>query len=206
MICKFGAVNIILVKFCLLVHPAAFIPCHESTPESCVLAQSRPLLLPLCKMLKEAARLRPDEVCIGWQRFQHRTTNESRAEAKRRLTWRTRQINSSKLWSRRVNVNLLLSDEDHFGAIVPCSHSLSVNKGARCSRRKFKRSLFPPVGLSPPAPLPSPLLLGRFKPFEAAPLYLSISEHTDKWVSLRYRLHASVLQCLWTRIEISTLA
>lgn len=69
-------------------------------------------------------------------------------------------------------------------------------RGARCSRRKFKRSLSPPVGLSPLAPLPSPLSLGRFQPFEAAPIYPSISEHTDKWVSLRSRLHAPVARCL----------
>lgn len=99
---RFETVNIILLKFRLPVHPAAFIPFHESIPESCVLAQTRPVLLPLCKILKEAARLRPDEDCIGWQRFQRRATNESRAEAKRRLTWRTRQINSSKLRSRRL--------------------------------------------------------------------------------------------------------
>lgn len=59
------AVSITLVEVRLPVHPAAFIPCHESIPESCVLPQTRPVLLPLCKILKEAARLRPDEVCIG---------------------------------------------------------------------------------------------------------------------------------------------
>lgn len=102
-------------------------------------------------------------------------TNGSGAEAKPRLTWRTRQINSSKLRSRRVNANLLLSDEDHFGAIVPCSHSLSENKGARCSGRKFKRSLSPPVGLSPPAPLPSFSALPRT--LSAIPSGTYISQH-----------------------------
>lgn len=62
---RFETVNIILLKLRLPVHPAAFIPFHESIPESCVLAQTRPVLLPLCKILKEAARLRPDEDCIG---------------------------------------------------------------------------------------------------------------------------------------------
>lgn len=47
--CKFGAANTVLVEFSLSVHPAAFIPCHES--ESRVLARARPVLLPYAKKI-----------------------------------------------------------------------------------------------------------------------------------------------------------
>lgn len=78
-------------------------------------------------------------VCIGWQRFQRGATNETEAKAQRRLTWRTRQINSSELRTPRDNSNLLLSAEVHFGAIVPCSHLLPP-KGTR--RAAIGRELF----------------------------------------------------------------
>lgn len=47
MVCKFGAANTVLLECSLPVHPAAFIPCHES--ESRVLARARPVLLPYAK-------------------------------------------------------------------------------------------------------------------------------------------------------------
>lgn len=118
---------------------------------------------PYAKTLEEAARLQPDGVCIGSERSQRRATNETKAQSGRRLTWRTRQINSSKLRSHRDNSNLLLSDEDHVGTAGPCSHSLPPKKffiirgRAAAARRRFKRSLLPSSGAHS-SPL-SPVLL-----------------------------------------------
>lgn len=52
---------------------------------------------------------------------------------------------------------MLLSDEDHFGAILPCGHLFPKKQegGALHSEEILKRSIFPLVGLIPPVPLPS---------------------------------------------------
>lgn len=137
------------------------------------------------KKFKEAARLRPDGLRIGWQRLQagsHQWEGSTGSAYNCwRLTWRTRQMNPGEVRTLADNFNWLWSDEERSGAAV-LSHNHGdalqsepeilggpVSSGARSSAASDS----PP--LRPPSPSPLLLLLllslGQVKPFEEAEIF-----------------------------------
>lgn len=166
------------------------------------------------KKFKEAARLRPDGLRIGWQRLQagsHQWEGSTGSAYNCwRLTWRTRQMNPGEVRTLADNFNWLWSDEERSGAAV-LSHNHGdalqsepeilggpVSSGARSSAASDSPPLRPPS--------PSPLFFFFFfrsdkfshlkKPrfffliFVFVFFYLTpSSENRHKWVRLTLDLH-----------------
>lgn len=176
------------------------LPYYKSLPET--VDETLPCLhFPLCKTVRRLRSFKPDGVCIGWEHFQHRTTNETKAETRRitaRVEGRSKLIPAGS-GLPGITLNCIYRMKITLALLYLAGTCFQKEAGTLLSE-DFKKVYVFSSGAHSSRSLFFSDLARRIQPFERTPIFPSILKHIGKWVSL-YRLHASVTCSLWKRIQ-----